>query len=184
MKHTIAALLISQFATPLMAQCPAAPDHSERLSALIVAAQVAPSEAAARKISDSMWELWADAPDEKAQDLLDFGMSRREIFDFDGALQAFEELVAYCPDYAEGYNQRAFVNYLREEFDAALVDLDAALLRSPRHIAAIAGKGLTLLGLGREEDAQTALRDAVSLNPWLSERHLLKGDMPVPKIDL
>ena len=127
---------------------------------------------AAREISDKMWELWTDAPDPAAQALLDRGMSARSSYDFLGALDALDRLVAYCPDYAEGYNQRAFVNFLRQDFAAALVDLENTIDRSPRHVGALSGKALTLVGLGRLEEARAALTAALALNPWLSERHL------------
>jgi len=89
---------------------------------------------------------------------------------------AFDRLIDYCPDYAEGYNQRAFVNFLREDFAAALVDLDLALERRPRHVAAMSGKALTLMGLGRHDEAQEILREAVKLNPWIPEAGLLQGE--------
>ena len=47
--------------------------------------------------------------------------------------------------HAEGFNQRVFVNFLRGNFEAALVDLDLALVHNRDHIAALAGKSLTLL---------------------------------------
>ena len=100
-------------------------------------------------------------------------MRARAEYDFLPALEAFDKLTAYCPDYAEGYNQRAFVNFLRQDYEAALVDLDLAIARSPRHIAAIAGKALTLIGLQRDAEAQRVLREALALNPWLSERRYL-----------
>ncbi|WP_339933033.1 tetratricopeptide repeat protein [Yoonia sp. 208BN28-4] len=126
-----------------------------------------------RQLSAQLWEIWTDAPDAKAQALLDEGMRKREGFDLAGASETLDELIAYCPDYAEGYNQRAFANFLRQDFDAALVDLDRALELLPNHVAALSGKGLTLMGLGRTEEAQEALRAAVALNPWLSERSLI-----------
>ena len=39
------------------------------------------------------------------------------------ATDALDRLVEYCPNYAEGYNQRAFVSFLRQDFEAALVEL-------------------------------------------------------------
>ena len=122
----------------------------------------------------ALWRLWAMAPDPQSQELLDRGMRARSSFDFIEALATFDRLVAYCPDYAEGYNQRAFVNFLRRDFDKALVDLDKALERNPQHVAAMTGKALTLIGLGREEEAQEVLRAAVALNPWVPERQILR----------
>jgi len=108
--------------------------------------------------------------------MLDRGMSRRSVFDFAGALSDFEALIAYCPDYAEGYNQRAFVHYLRQDYPAAIDDLTQTLSIVPDHIGAASGLALTLLDMGREDAGQAALRYALSLNPWLPERARLKPD--------
>ncbi len=153
--------------------CPPAPDRSDELAALFTQARNATSESAARPISREMWAIWADAPDRLAQTMLDDGMRRREAFDFDAATAAFDALVTYCPDYAEGYNQRAFVAFLREDYASALRDLDAALDRSPNHVAALSGKALTLFGMDRTSEGRAVLERALSLNPWLSERRLL-----------
>ncbi|MEM6375759.1 MAG: hypothetical protein AAF686_05920, partial [Pseudomonadota bacterium] len=147
MKYAIIALLAAgpAFATA----CPEPPDHAFALSKLIKQAREADNSRDGRVLSGQMWELWADAPDAQAQDLLDEAMSRREAFDYDGAMLAAEALIEYCPDYAEGYNQRAFIHYLRENYDAALPDLDRTIELSPRHVAARAGQALTLAALGR-----------------------------------
>ncbi|TFL16472.1 tetratricopeptide repeat protein [Jannaschia formosa] len=173
-RATLSALLLS--ATAALADCPPAPDISAEMEALLDQIQDVPNEGAARPLSNRMWMQWLRAPDSRAQELLDEGMARRESYDFQGAIAAFDALVDYCPDYAEGYNQRAFANFLRSDFEAALPDLDRAIELSPRHVAAIAGKGLTLISLGRVAEGQDAIREAVALNPWLSERRLL--DMP------
>jgi tetratricopeptide (TPR) repeat protein len=165
--------LLFAAAPALATGCPAPPDHGATLSALIKEARNAPDEAAGRTLSDEMWALWADAPDARAQEMLDRAMARREMYDFEGALQAAESLIAYCPDYAEGYNQRAFLKFLTQDYEAALPDLDATLTRNPRHVAALTGKALTLHALGRNAEAALALRAALDLNPWLGERHLL-----------
>ncbi len=171
----IFATVVCLSATPLLAQgCPPAPDHAAELSQLLAEVREAPNEMAAREVSNRMWALWADAPDEPAQALLDKGMQARSGYDFLRAIEAFDRLIAYCPDYAEGYNQRAFVNFLRQDHAAALPDLDRAIALLPDHVAALSGKALTLMGLGRDAEGQEVLRRAVELNPWLAERHLLK----------
>jgi tetratricopeptide (TPR) repeat protein len=161
-------------AGPVFAEnCPAAPDHTTRLAEIIVELNAVPNASAAGPLSQELWTLWTDAPDEKAQALLDRGMQQREGYDFLGARDTLDQLIEYCPDYAEGYNQRAFASFLRQDFNAALFDLERALEIIPNHVAAMAGKGLTLTGLGRNEEAQEALRAAIALNPWLSERSLI-----------
>ncbi len=163
---------------PLPAPAPASecPDWEldrAREGALIAELQAAPDETAARGLNGALWKLWTQAPDAHAQDLLDSGMARMRMGDMRKAIAAFTALIDYCPDFAEGYNQRAFAHYLRQDFAPALADLDAALARSPRHVGALSGRALTLMGLGRDREALDALRAALALNPWLSERALL-----------
>lgn len=181
MKHMImiSAFVVSVSGAAYAQTCPAAPDHDAALADLASQIGEAENELAARPLSNQMWELWTDAPDDTAQALLDRGMRARGSYDFVGALEALDRLVTYCPDYAEGYNQRAFVNYLRQDFARALIDLDLALERSPKHVGALSGKALTLIGLGRLDDARIALDAALAVNPWLSERHLTAPGGPL-----
>ncbi|TDK52641.1 tetratricopeptide repeat protein [Antarcticimicrobium luteum] len=166
-------------ARPLLADCPPPPDHSAALAGLMALVQAAETETEAREIGNRMWVFWADAPDDQAQAILDRGMTRRAGYDFLGAIREFDTLIAYCPDYAEGYNQRAFVHYLRQDFTAALADLDRALARSPDHIAALSGRALSLYALGRIEEARGSLARALALNPWLPERGLAAPGGPL-----
>lgn len=171
MKYALAAVLLST--APVFADCPPLPDRAEEKAVLMEAMRTAPNEMSARGHVNALWEFWATAPNATAQELLDEGMKRRAAFDFDAAADRFDALIAYCPDYAEGWNQRAFIHFLREEYPAALEDLEKALEISPDHIAALAGLALTLDRLGRDAAAQSTLRAAVKLNPWLPERHMI-----------
>lgn len=182
MKRTLCSAFAAQMfaASVALAQnCPSAPDHAASLENLITDIQAAQTESDARLIANQMWEFWADAPNEQAQAILDRGMTKRSAYDFAGALGDFDRLVEYCPDYAEGYNQRAFVNFLRHDFAAALVDLDRALDLSPRHIAAMSGKALSLMALGQMDEARAVLAAALELNPWLPERSLAAPGGPL-----
>ncbi len=153
--------------------CPVAPDHSEALDTLYDQVQSAPNEMVARQYSNQMWQYWLDAPDEPSQMMLDEGMRALRIGNYFRALDRLNRLVSYCPFYAEGYNQRAFVKYLQGDFEAVLPDVDQALEFNPRHTGALTGKALTLIALGRNDEAQVVLKEAVALNPWLGERALI-----------
>lgn len=138
----------------------------------------ASTEREAQVFNAMLWEMWLDAPDGRSSNMLRDGMARRQHYDLAGAVEVFSDLIAYCPDYAEGWNQRAFAYYLQTDFERALADLDEALARNPMHIAALSGKALTLMGLGRGEMAQDVLRDALEMNPWLPERVYLMDTSP------
>lgn len=184
MKQLVLSCVIFAISSAAQAQCPAAPDHSVQMQSLISAVQSAPDETTAQLITNEMWGLWADAPDDTSQTMLDDGLVRRAGFDLDGARKAFDQLIDYCPDYAEGYNQRAFILFIQKDYDGALADLDRAISLSPQHIAAIAGKALTLIGLQRDAEAQPILREALAMNPWLKERRFLTPSPSDPETDL
>lgn len=163
----------------LLAECPSGEDYTGELQALIEKARSAETFMEGRGVSGEMWEVWLRAPDAAAQEVLDTGMQRRHSHDYAGALAEFDRLVAYCPTYAEGFNQRAFANYLSGNFEKALVDLDIAIALQPYHVAAQSGRALTLMNMGRIAEAREQMLIAVENNPWLSERALLAKGAPL-----
>jgi len=179
MRSDLLAAAFALLSAPVWADCPAGADHAAALETLIAKAQGAQSEAEGRALGQQMWQIWATAPDEAAQAILDRGMRQRESYDFAGAVLTFSKLIAYCPAYAEGYNQRAFARFLQQDFAAAVPDLERALALQPRHVAARAGLALTYMNIGEIERARDVLRVALAQNPWLAERHLLGPGGPL-----
>ena len=107
-------LVLALVSGPAWAEvCPDPQDYSTELDALIASAQDAPSAADANDVTSGMWKVWLRAPNVQAQEVLDRGLARRDGFDFVGAYSDFDKLVEYCPKYAEGFNQRAYVQFLR-----------------------------------------------------------------------
>ena len=156
-----------------MAECPPGRDTSDLRAALHTHLLNARSETEAAGIADRIWRIWLTAPDGQAQDLLDRGIARRDQWDLEMSEALFDRLIGYCPDFVEGYNQRAFARFLRQDYDGALEDIDLVLATDPYHFGALAGKALALMQQGRTRLAQKALREAVGVHPFLRERHLL-----------
>ncbi len=173
------ALLSLVLATPLAAQevCPPVADHEAEKDAILAEMRFARTPGDAQMIQARLWAIYFDAPDARALSLLQEGQRAREGYDFAGAREIFDDLVDYCPEYAEGYNQRAFASYLQQDYEAARVDLERVMDLDPRHVPALAGLALTLMGLDLDDEAQLRLREALRLNPWLNERALLEGEM-------
>jgi tetratricopeptide (TPR) repeat protein len=167
------ATLLALIAAPAFADCPEGTDHTSDISDIVERMQAAPHEGAARGLSGEMWEIWLSAPDALAQTMLDDGLTMLQAGDYPVSRTHFDALINYCPDYAEGYNQRAFSWFLQGSYEDALIDLDAAIALQPVHLGALTGKALTLIRLGRDDEAQDVLRAALAINPWLSERALL-----------
>ena len=175
----LAVLAAPTFAAIADAEYPKLCDTSAELLNLFAKANAAPDVNAGRRVSNEMWQVWLRAPDEAAQEVLDAGMERRDAYDFSGAMAEYRRLIAYCSDYAEGYNQRAYIHFLRGDHKNALIHLDVALRLQPHHVAVQSGRALTLMNLGRIDDARSQMLIAVENNALLSEAALLADGAPL-----
>jgi len=144
---------------------------------LFEALKTAPTEREGRLAENAIWNWWLDqAPTPEVREAIDYGMKRRESYDFEAAEEAFDEAVEKAPAYAEGWNQRAFVRFLRDNIDGSLSDLEKAVELDPDHFAAWSGMYHVLIRMGRPEVAVSALSRAVTIHPWLKERGMLPPD--------
>lgn len=125
-----------------------------------------------------LWEFWFNlAPTADARQLLDQGRERREAYDYEASEKLFDQVIEQAPDYFEGYNQRAFVRFLREDFTGALTDLERTLELYPDHFGALSGMYHVLSANGRLEAALKMLQRAVVIHPWIQERFALPKTM-------
>lgn len=180
----IAILALAAMApAPLFAQTdpPAPMTAVSETGALYEALRSSDTQAEADRIAGQIWEVWLTAPDEPAQALLDDAMQRRQALDFLGAINVLDRLVGAYPDYAEGWNQRATLYFMRGDYDASLADVAEVLAREPRHFGALSGKAVILFRQGKTALGQLALRQALDVHPWLRERALLEA---MPDTDL
>jgi tetratricopeptide (TPR) repeat protein len=166
-----AALVALCFSTGLLADDETA--RAEERADLLAALKTAPNDKVALAAITAIWELWQTAPDEQAQELLDNARQRMRVYDFNGAMVHLDELVAYAPDYAEGWNTRATTLFLQEKYDRSLDDVEKTLALEPAHFGALSGKAVILMRQGRAALSQKALRRAVEVNPYLRERGML-----------
>lgn len=174
----VCAILLACAVSPgvSLAVCPEpAPERAETLADLTTALKTSSSAEEGEAAADALWQIWLTAPDTRAQALLDQAMQRRLLYNYEEAERSLDDLIAYCPDYVEAYNQRAFVRFLRDRLDESLADIDTVLARVPGHFGALSGQAQIFLRQGRSDLAQNALRLAVDAHPWLPERvYLLK----------
>lgn len=150
------------------------PGERERL---FEALKTAKTEREGRLAESAIWQWWfAQAPTSDVRGAIDFGMQRRSSYDYEAAEEAFDKAIDQAPDYAEGWNQRAFVRFLRDNPDGALSDLERAVELEPDHFGAWSGMYHVLMRMGRTEVAVSALTRAVTIHPWIQERGLLPPD--------
>lgn len=165
-------------AGPLAALSPALPAIAQAqqpnavLDALFADLRSAENPAAAQRITGQIWELWVHPDDPALADRMALVLQRLGMSDLSGAIALLDQLVVDYPDYAEGWNQRATTHFLLRNFDQSLADIEQTLAVEPRHFGALAGRALIYLELDQRELALEAIREALAIHPFLSERGL------------
>lgn len=174
MRHFILPLLLLAAApgaraaqTETLPSCPPPMEFAERKADLLAELKVTRSRADGLYLTRHLVEIFATAPNREAQKLLEQGISSRQASDAEAAAEALDQLVAYCPDFAEGYHQRALLHQGEGDLDQALADLDLALEKAPDHLAAMARRVQILAELGRGDEAEAMRAAVLGLNPWM-----------------
>jgi tetratricopeptide (TPR) repeat protein len=78
-------------------------------------------------------------------------------------------VVKLRPDYVEGWNRRATIYFLQNDYANSIKDIEQVLIREPRHFGALAGLGMIMQNLGDEKRALEAFRKALAVNPHLEK---------------
>ncbi len=159
--------------TPPAAEALGQTDRAALRKELFQALKQARNEAEARAAESRIWAFWMQGPDKQATEQIQAILAARRADDNDKALQIAEALVARRPDYAEGWNQKATLLFLKGDFDGSLKAIARVLALEPKHFGALAGKAVILMQQGHMQLAQSTLREAVAIDPFLNERGLL-----------
>ena len=118
-----------------------------------------------RMLTKELWAIPPTVPHEMAQTILQPRLERRAAFGLAGALEDFDKLIADCPDYSEGFDQRVFIGFMRRSYRCALDDLKASLPALFDYVGAVVGRSMALLQLGGLRNGQIARRARPAQNP-------------------
>jgi tetratricopeptide (TPR) repeat protein len=103
------------------------------------------------------------------------GKVKRELADFQGALEDYDTAVTLLPDRAEVYNNRAKLYYLMGYFEKALKDIKKAGDLSPECSLILFNKGNIESKLNLFKDAQESYSKAIKAEPLFLFAYLKRG---------
>ncbi len=150
--------------------------QAKERAALFAELAATKNDAEARAVEDKLWIFWGSFADAESQRLLAVSHEAQMRFDYGNALVAMEELVKHQPQFAEGWNQLAYVLFLAGSYELSLAAIEKTLELEPMHYAALAGKGIILIQQGKDAEAQAPLKRALAIDPWLKERNLIEKE--------
>jgi tetratricopeptide (TPR) repeat protein len=144
-------------------------DRSRGLDFLFGALKAAPDEASAKHVEARIWALWLQTPSDTAALLMMRAKAAMDAQQVDVAQKLLDAVVKLRPDYVEGWNRRATLFYLKNDYAHSLEDIEQVLVREPRHFGALAGLGMIMQDLGDDRRALDAFRKALAINPHLEK---------------
>jgi tetratricopeptide (TPR) repeat protein len=136
-----------------------------RLSELFSRLESTDSLLEAHTIEGDIWSIWLTSSNEEVNILMAEGVTAMNQGDFIAAVKDFTKIIEIEPDFAEGWNKRATVLYLLDDYAGSKADVDKVLALEPHHFGALAGLGLIYAALEQEEDAIAAFERALKIHP-------------------
>lgn len=171
LRNTIA--ILSLVTSLLIALAGLADAQTARLDAVFARLRTTSDVREAKQLEQQILEEWNHSGDTRVDSIFAAGNTALEKGDLDAAYKAFNEAVERAPTFAEGFNKRANVSYLRGNYEAAMRDVGRTLEIERRHYGALLGLGMIFEAEKNEELAMRMYENALSINPnveWAREK--------------
>ncbi len=164
-----AATAQSETATDAPREASAAAEASlrSRDEALLDRLAKADSPQAASRIEREILADWTRSGSDTVDLLMQWAAEAMKSKDNKRALDYLDRVVSLDPGFAEGWNRRATVYYLLDDYGNSLNDIGHVLALQPRHFGALNGLGLVLDDLDEDGEALAAFRRALQVHPYL-----------------
>lgn len=114
-----------------------------------------------------LWSAWCRSGNSETDRLFRAGVDAMQNRRLQEAEELFSRVIQSQPEFAEGWNKRATVRYLRKNFSGSVADCQQTLARNPNHFGASSGQGLCHLSLGQFREAAVCFRRALEIHPHL-----------------
>lgn len=113
----------------------------------------------------AIWKVWARSGDPNVDRLYARGIREMNEGSFARAISTFSEIIKLKPDFAEGWNKRATLYFMTEQYDKSLEDCDEVMKRNPFHFGALSGYGHIHVEFKLYEQAIEYFEKALKINP-------------------
>jgi tetratricopeptide (TPR) repeat protein len=139
-----------------------------RLAALFESLKAESDADAAGEIENEILDVWLASGSDTVDLLMDWTLQAMESKQYPRALDFLDRIILMEPAYVEGWNKRATVYFLLDDYGMALSDIGKVLELEPRHFGALSGLGIIFRSLGEDDRAKAAFRAALDIDPHLT----------------
>ncbi len=157
------------FAVSAVTVAPASADQTDpELDRLFGALQGAEGPDA-QKVQNAIWGVWHDSGSDTVDLLMNDAAQAVQMGLHDQAEAQYDAVVDLAPGFAEGWNRRATLRFMRGNYTGSIEDISRVLDLEPRHFGALAGLGAIYDRLNQPEAALESFRQALLINPHMAE---------------
>jgi tetratricopeptide (TPR) repeat protein len=153
--------------TRLATEDAATPSRADQLDTLFKQLKAAKSQAEATSIENSIAAIWLKSGSDTVDLLMTWTEDAIHQKNYSLALDYLDRVITLKPDYAEGWNTRATVEYLKDDYGRSMADIERTLKLEPRHFGALVGLGTILQDIGQDKQALEVYRYVIGLDPHL-----------------
>ncbi len=149
----------------------------QKLDALFLDLKRAKTQAAAEGVARRIVEEWTNSGSATIDLLMQWSLQAIEKQNYPVALDFLDQIVVLQPGYAEGWNRRATVHFLMNNYSKSMADIEKTLQLEPRHYLALSGMGQIFLALDRKELALRAYERVLELFPMMRDIQNRVGEL-------
>ncbi len=143
-----------------------ADEKTKLLSDLYAHLAAAESPEAAKKIQATIERIWGFSGSDTVNLLMQRASKALGAKDNDQALKFLDYVVQLAPDFAEGFNRRAYIHFSRNDMASAVGDLRRALALEPNHFRALDGLAQIWRQTGNAKGALSVIKQLLEVHPY------------------
>ncbi|MEM9264036.1 MAG: tetratricopeptide repeat protein [Cyanobacteria bacterium P01_F01_bin.13] len=125
-----------------------------------------PDETIRNQATGEFWHMWFHQKGVQGAKRLIESQTLVEAERGEDAKAILDELIRTQPDFAEAWNRRAVLYYIRGDYSAAISDCEKALELIPHHFGALHGLGLCYASIGNYLNAIQCFRRTLDIQPF------------------
>ncbi len=149
--------------TPVVTQV----TKAERIDSLLDSLKSETDPDAASEMENAILALWLESGSDTVDLLMQWTLKAMEEKQYPRALDFLDRVVLLEPGYVEGWNKRATVYFLMDDYGQSIADIGKVLEIEPRHFGALSGLGIMMRAIGDDDRAIAAFREALAIDPHL-----------------
>lgn len=125
------------------------------------------NEKAAERIAGNIWQEWFKSGSASVDLMMKWAGDAVEAKKYDVALDFLDQVIVLSPTYPEGWNRRATVHFMMQNFGKSMADIERTLELEPRHFGALSGMAEIMKTTGRKELALDAYQRVLAIYPMM-----------------